>query len=47
MLVYVILVLLVAILVGVVLLGISLRKRKEAVGIDATRLSYGGVMRNG
>ena len=28
-----------AILVGVVLLGISLRKRKEAVGIDATRLS--------
>ena len=39
MLVYahVILGLLVAILVGVVLL--SLRKRKEAVGIDATRLS--------
>ena len=37
--VYVILGLLVAILVGVVLLGISLRKRKEAVGIDATRLS--------
>ena len=37
--VYVILGLLVAILVGVVLLGISQRKRNEAVGIDATRLS--------
>ena len=37
--VYVILGLLVAILVGVVLLGISLRKRKEAVRIDATRLT--------
>ena len=41
MLEYVIVGLLVTILLGLVLLGISLRKRKEAVGIDLTKLSEG------